>query len=299
MNDRSVLSDAVIGTSVDQLFHYTWRDVILYNISVGAGPADLTYVYEKNLQAIPTFAVIPCTAAFGMEPDIGRSDMPSSHIEGLRTEGTIHMDQKLVLRGPLPVSGTFRIHKELTDLYDRGPGRGAKLIETVTAFDENGEVLFVNEVGSLNRWGGGFGGRPLPAPDVQMPDRAPDLAVQGSFPVNAAVLYRLTGDLNDIHVDPEAAQAARLGHPILHGLCSMGYACRMLIDALLPGQPQRVRSMENQFRAMVTPGESFCLQVWRCTAPGSDDAGTSAALYRLTAENDGRSIIDFGRITWV
>ena len=293
-----ILNESHLGITVEQTFTYTWRDVVLYNISVGAGPSDLSYVYEKDLKVIPTFAVIPGTATFGVTPAADHPDMPTDHIEGLRKDGTVQMDHKLSIRKPLKTDGTWQIRKVFSGLYDRGPGRGAKIIESVTGYDESGEEIFVNEIGSLNRFSGGFGRKPVPEPAFSMPSRDPDRVLHGVFPENAAILYRLTGDLYPIHVDPEAAGKARLPHPILHGLCSMGYACRLLIDTLLPGEPERVRSMENQFRAMVTPGEAFCLQIWENTEPAESEEASRSACYRLIAESDDRPIIDYGRMTW-
>ena len=284
-----VLNDSVIGITVDQTFRYTWRDIALYNISVGAKPSDISYVYEKGIKVIPTFAVVPCTGVFGVEPPVEYPDMPYAHVEGLRTDGMIQMDHKLIIRKPLPAEGVFRIRKRLDAFYDRGPGRGTKIIATVTGFGENGEEWFVNEVGVLNLWVDGFGGEPTPGAAFRMPSRDPDHRIDGSFPPNAAVLYRLTGDLNPIHVSTEAAASAHMEQPVLQGLCSMGNACRLIIDTLFPGEPERVRSMENQFRAAVTPGEEYCLQIW-------EDGQT--AYYRMIAGNDGRSIIDYGKMTW-
>ena len=104
-----MLDQSAVGLSVQQAFSYSWRDVILYNLSVGAGQDELEYVYEKGLKAIPTFGVIPCMATFGTEPFSAQPLMPTSKIEGLRKEGTLHMDHKLTLFRPIPTEGRFMV----------------------------------------------------------------------------------------------------------------------------------------------------------------------------------------------
>ena len=112
---------------MQQKFTYTWRDIILYNLSVGAGQEELEYVYEKGLKAIPTFGVIPCAATFGTEPYSEQPVMPTSKIKGMKKEGTLHMDHKLTLFRPIPVEGSLVIDKVITGVYDRGEGKGAKI----------------------------------------------------------------------------------------------------------------------------------------------------------------------------
>ena len=97
-----MLDESAVGLSVEQDFSYTWRDLILYNLSVGAKQEELEYVYERDLKAVPTFGVIPCTATFGTEPYSEQPLMPTKKIEGLRSDGTLHMDHKLVIHKPIP-----------------------------------------------------------------------------------------------------------------------------------------------------------------------------------------------------
>ena len=285
-----MLDQSAVGLSVQQKFSYTWRDIILYNLSVGAGQDTLEYVYEQGLKAIPTFGVIPCAATFGTEPYTAQPVMPTSKIEGLRKEGTLHMDHKLVLYRPIPTEGTLTINKVITGVYDRGEGKGAKIQVEISAADETGETLFTNTMGYLNRWAGGFGGEKPPASTVHIPDRAPDLTAYGQYPANAPLLYRLTGDTFPLHADPAFAKKSGFDRPIVHGLCSLGYACRMLTALLFPGEPERVISLENQFRSVAMPGDSFALQVWL--------EETGKAYFRMVGDKDGKAILDYGCITY-
>ena len=120
-----MLDESAVGLSVEQDFSYTWRDLILYNLSVGAKQEELEYVYEKGLKAVPTFGVIPCTATFGTKPYSEQPMMPTKKIEGLRSDGTLHMDHKLVIHKPIPKEGKLHLEKVISAVYDRGEGKGA------------------------------------------------------------------------------------------------------------------------------------------------------------------------------
>lgn len=285
-----MLDESAVGLSTTQKFQYTWRDVILYNLSVGAKWNELEYVYEKGLKAVPTFGAVTTLATFGTQPYCPEPLTPVDLIDGLRTDGTLHMDHKLVIHKPIPVEETLVIEKVIRAVYDRGEGKGAKIVVEVTAKDEAGEPIFTNTAGSLNHWYGGFGGPKAPANTVVIPEREPDITAAESYPENVSLLYRLTGDTFPLHADPETAKQFGFERPIAHGLCGLGYACRMMIHELFPGEPERMSSIECQFRSSVYPGESFVLYVWK-TAPGE-------VVFRMIKDSDGKAILDRGRMTW-
>lgn len=285
-----MLNESAVGLNLHQKFCYTWRDIILYNLSVGAQQEELEYVYEKGLKALPTFGVIPCAATFGTEPYHEQPLMPTHQIEGLRTDGTLHMDHKLVIYQPIPLNGTLDIEKVISAVYDRGEGKGAKINVDVIGRDASEEKIFANTMGYLNRWSGGFGGPAVPHSSVKIPEREPDYEAKDSYPMNTPLLYRLTGDTYPLHADPEFAAKSGFSRPIVHGLCSLGYACRMMIDTLFPGQPERVRSLENQFRSVAMPGDSFTLKIWK--------TGEKEVVFRMVKDSDGKAILDYGRMTW-
>ena len=189
-----MLDESAVGLSVEQDFSYTWRDLILYNLSVGAKQEELEYVYEKGLKAVPTFGVIPCTATFGTKPYSEQPMMPTKKIEGLRSDGTLHMDHKLVIHKPIPKEGKLHLEKVISAVYDRGEGKGAKINVDIIAKDEAGDPVFTNTMGYLNRWAGGFGGPKVPHSTVVIPEREADYEIKDAYPENAPLLYRLTGD---------------------------------------------------------------------------------------------------------
>lgn len=285
-----MLSESVVGMSLTEKFRYTWRDIVLYNLSVGAGQDELQYVYEKGLKALPTFGVIPCAGTFGFEPYHEQPLTPVSRIEGLHAEGTLHMDHKLVIHKPIPVESELEIEKVISAVYDRGPEKGAKINLDVIGRDASGEPVFTNTMGTLKRFDGGWGGKDVPKTTIKFPDRAPDVTAGDSYPMNAPLLYRLTGDTFPLHVDPAFAARAGFSRPIVHGLCSLGYACRLMIGTLFPGQPERLKSLENQFRTVAMPGDRFTVQMWN-VAPGE-------TLFRMVRDSDGKAILDYGRMLW-
>lgn len=202
-----MLDESAVGLSVEQDFSYTWRDLILYNLSVGAKQEELEYVYEKGLKAVPTFGVIPCTATFGTKPYSEQPMMPTKKIEGLRSDGTLHMDHKLVIHKPIPKEGKLHLEKVISAVYDRGEGKGAKINVDIIAKDEAGDPVFTNTMGYLNRWAGGFGGPKVPHSTVVIPEREADYEIKDAYPENAPLLYRLTGDTYPLHADPAFAKS--------------------------------------------------------------------------------------------
>ena len=287
---NNMIDESAVGLKLNQKFSYTWRDIILYNLSVGAQQEELEYVYEKGLKVLPTFGVIPCAATFGTEPYSSQPLMPTHQIEGLRTDGTLHMDHKLVIHKPIPTEAVLDIEKVISAVYDRGVGKGAKINVDIIGRDAAGEKLFTNTMGYLNRWSGGFGGKNVPHSDVVVPNREPDHKIPGSYPMNTPLLYRLTGDTYPLHADPEFAAKAGFPRPIVHGLCSLGYACRMMIEELFTGEPERVKSIENQFRSVAMPGDTFTLLLWD-VAPGE-------TIFRMVKDSDGKAILDYGKMVW-
>lgn len=285
-----MIDQSCIGLSVTQDFTYDWRDLILYHLSVGAGAEELEYVYEKDLKMLPAFGVIPCFATFGTDPHFDAPYLPTKLLEGLRPEGTLHMDHKLTIhRLPDPSGASLHMDKKISNIYDRGAEKGAKLMVDVTVSDEKGPV-FTNEIGYYNRYAGGFGGDQPPKSSVVIPDRAADMTISERYQDNANLLYRLTGDTHRLHVDPEIAKKSGFDRCIIHGLCSFGYACRMLIHALIPHEPERLKTLEVQFRNVAFPGEAFRLEIWK--------TGEKEAVFCTISERTGKSILDRGKVTW-
>jgi acyl dehydratase len=260
----------------------TKRDAILYALGVGFGddPLDrkqLRFVYEENLQAVPSMASILCFPGNWLRnPDTG-----------VDYRKQLNAGNRIVLHAPLPTEGTLVCRPRVTDVIDKGAGRGALIVTERKIFDKGtGSAVCTVTTTSLCRADGGFGGpaRTLDAA-VTMPDTAPDCSATLEVAKNLALIYRLNGDQNPLHVDPDAARAAGYPQPILHGLATLGVVTHALLKACCDYDTARLKSIEVRYTAPVIPGDSLRTDVWR-----SGDG----VLFRTVAVARGAIVIDGG-----
>ncbi|MDZ4186409.1 MAG: MaoC/PaaZ C-terminal domain-containing protein, partial [Desulfuromonadales bacterium] len=215
---------------------YTWKDTILYALGVGAGFDELDFVYEKNLKVIPSFSIASIFEFLG-EAAISAN---------INLAGVLHGGQELIFHNPIPTSGILITEGRITNYYDKGP-KGALIIAESDTYHSDGKKLFTNIITIWSRLDGNFGGPDAPPSQVEIPARAPDFAVEAQPSVDQPLLYRLSGDVFPLHVDPDFAQMAGFAKPIMHGLCTHGYACRILMAKLVPGRPELVRRFTCRF----------------------------------------------------
>ena len=233
-------------------------DVILYNLGIGAGnpptdPGELEYTYEKNLKATPSFAVIP---TFGSMMGIGG-------VEGLDFNFAmlLHGEQEIILHKPLPVAAKVTSRGRVAELWDKG--KACLCVLEVDTEDENGEPLFTNRFSLFLRGEGGFGGEPGPKAGNAAPDRAPDGTIEVPTLPQQALLYRLSGDKNPLHADPDIAKMAGFDTPIIHGLCSYGIVCKAIVDNVLGGDTTKVAGYAARFAGVGFPGETYVIDYWK------------------------------------
>lgn len=259
------LNRNLIGTTTGpQTFSYTWRDVALYAMGVGAGSDNLEYLYEKDLKAIPSFGVVPYWGTFGITPP-RNIPTPINCTIGLDRQGSLHMAHKLILHKPIdPMGGTLTFEDTVVELFDRS-GKGAVMRTELTATDASGEKVFTNIGDTLFAVYSAPGSPAFPKSSVLFPEREPDYVIRDRLSPDQNLLYRLSGDTNLLHVDAEEAHKQGFDRPIMQGLCSFGYACRLGIQALFPHQPERLTSIEAQFRSPLFPGTDIELRIWKIT----------------------------------
>ncbi|NGM89058.1 3-alpha,7-alpha,12-alpha-trihydroxy-5-beta-cholest-24-enoyl-CoA hydratase [Parapusillimonas sp. SGNA-6] len=234
---------------------YTAKDAALYALGIGLGsdPIDagqLTYVYEKNQKAFPTMAVIQGFVSFR---DIAL---------GIDYAQIVHAGQELILHSTIPVSGTVIGKTRVAEIVDRGE-KGAMVYLDRDIRDTSGTLLASVRMSVLCRADGGFGGpvKALP-PARPIPDRPPSLVYDiGTLP-QQALIYRLSGDVNPLHADIDAARKAGFERPILHGLATFGIIGRAVVAARLDGDADRLRSLGGRFSAPVFPGETIRVELW-------------------------------------
>lgn len=241
---------------------YGLRDAILYALGVGVGADDATsssslrYTYETGLQLLPTMAVIIGYPGFWlMEPQYG-----------LDWRRVLHGEQSVELHRPLPAAAEVVSRLRIDEIYDKGAAKGALLYATREIFEANGGVkLATLRSTSFLRGDGGFGGKADGAPKAHViPDhRAPDLTIDIGTRTDQALLYRLSGDLNPLHIDPVVARLAGFERPILHGLCTYGIVGRALLASLCSDEARAFRKFAVRFSNPVFPGETIRTAIWK------------------------------------
>jgi acyl dehydratase len=237
---------------------YSTKDTMLYALGLGLGldPMDedqLRFTYEEGLKALPTMAVVLAYPGFwAKEPDTG-----------LDWQKILHGEQWLKVDKPLPPSGTVTGQQRITEILDKGAGKGALLFSERDIKDKAGNLLATVGGVTFARGDGGFGGPSGPQPEPhRLPERAPDKAYDFKTSPQAALVYRLSGDMNPLHADPKVAASAGFKQPILHGLCTYGVAGFALLKLACGGDPARLRSMQVRFSAPVYPGETIRTEAW-------------------------------------
>ncbi|MGW0593754.1 MaoC/PaaZ C-terminal domain-containing protein [Streptosporangium sp. NPDC002607] len=259
----------------------TWNadQAMLYALGVGAGAQDpldeLPFTTENSeglpQRALPTFAVI-----LSMIP-LGRSygDFDPARL--------LHAEQGIRLYRPLPVAGEGLVTAGIDAMYDKGSGALVTVSSRLT--DAHGEPIADVTRGAFLRGEGGFGGERGPADTWQVPDREPDAVVEERTAPNQALLYRLSGDRNPLHSDPKFAAAGGFDRPILHGLCTYGFAGRALLRGACESEPARLTEMSCRFSRPTYPGGTLRTSIWI----------DGEQVWFRTADGDGAIVLDRGR----
>lgn len=238
----------------------TKRDTILYALGVGLGAdpcdaAQLRFVYEEGLQALPTMAIIlGYPGPWHAHPGTG---ITRSHV--------VHGEQGFRIVNPLPVEGDIVGKTRVTGVVDKGKDKGALVMTECTVREKaGGNILCTLTSTSFCRADGGFGGPdgPVRAPHP-LPGTPPQHVCDLPTLPQAALIYRLSGDYNPLHVDPAYAVKAGFRMPILHGRCTFSIAGHAILKTLCGYDPSRFVAMEGRFSSPVYPGETIRTEMWR------------------------------------
>ena len=257
---------------------WTSKDCLLYALGVGAGTDELAFSTEKDQRVLPTFAVI-----------VGGGGIPFAAIGKFNPAMLVHGEQAIEVFGPIPADGTVRSTGRIANVWDKRSG-AVVVMESESVDAVSGEPRFRTRMAAFIRGEGGFGGERGPSgPRNEPPKRSADLEVRYETRPDQALLYRLSGDRNPLHSDPEFAKRAGFEKPILHGLCSYGFTGRALLHGLCAGDPARFRSMEARFSKPVLPGDALKVSIWV-------DGGE--ARFQTSTQRD-EVVIDQGRFTFV
>lgn len=260
-------------------FSWTSSDVQLYQLGLGAGrdpmdPRELRYLTDETPQVLPTFGNVAQSFHMTEAPTV---QFPGIDIELSRV---LHASEAVTVPGPIPASGTGIAVTRFTDIWDKG--KAAVIWSETEVRSPDDTLLWTQRRSIFARGEGGFGGERGPSTSGEPPERAPDHEIAIPVSPQQALLYRMCGDRNPLHSDPEFASAAGFPKPILHGLCTYGMTAKALTDLLLDGDTTRVRSYGARFAGVVFPGETLKVSVWASdsgdgflatvTVPERDDA---------------------------
>ncbi|GGO44745.1 MaoC/PaaZ C-terminal domain-containing protein [Streptomyces lasiicapitis] len=243
----------------------TWdhKDIQLYHLGLGAGanpdlpspatdPDELRYTLESRLHVLPSFATV-AGAGMGM---MGGLAAPGIDVN---LAAVLHGGQRVELHRPIPVKGRAATTAKVAAVYDKG--KAAVIVLRSEAADDEGP-LWTSDAQIFVRGEGGFGGERGPSARLEAPDRPFDKAVERHVRADQALLYRLSGDWNPLHADPEFAKLAGFDRPILHGLCTYGMTLKAVVDTVLGGDVSRVRAYATRFAGVVFPGETLRVGMW-------------------------------------
>ncbi|MET7768100.1 MaoC/PaaZ C-terminal domain-containing protein [Nocardia sp. NPDC005366] len=253
----------------DLAFAWTPSDIQLYHLGLGAGarwtdPAELRYLDDRAPQVLATFAAVA--------PTFHDTEPPEVIFPGINIDlaNVVHGFQEVRLNGPIPTSGKATRKARITELWDKGSA--AVIVQEHTVVGSDGAPLWTTRSSIFAKGEGGFGGERGPRTRTELPDRAPDFDVTVPTLPQQALLYRMSGDRNPLHSDPQFARDAGFPNPILHGLCSYGMVCKAATDTVLDSNAGRVTGFSARFAGVLYPGETIHARIWR-----GDDALTIAA----------------------
>ncbi|KAF7327633.1 Peroxisomal multifunctional enzyme type 2 [Mycena kentingensis (nom. inval.)] len=254
--DPQIVLDALKMPPEPAPYTFTERDVILYNLGIGATEQDLRWTYENDddFSALPTFGVIPQLLASG--------SLPLDWLPNFNPAKLVHGEQYLSIKAPIPTNGELINTSRFLEVLDKGK---AVAVTTITeTHDKAGTLIFENQSTVFIRGSGGFGGRRsgrdrgAATAANAIPKRAPDAVAEEKTSPAQAALYRLSGDLNPLHILPEFAAVGGFSKPILHGLCSMGIAGKHVFQKYGAFKDIKVR-----FAGIVYPGETLVTEMWK------------------------------------
>ncbi len=242
-----------VGQTREGTFKYDWKMSALYNLGIGAQAEDLSFVYERvkgGMKVFPSFATI--VAGSGL----------------LFPKGTdfvrlLHGEQLIRLYVPFKPNGTINTKAVIEHIYDKG--KAAVIHTKISGYSSEGEHIFDTRYGFFVGGSGGFGGDPGPKTEPIIPPEGvePDFSISYQTSTNQAAFYRLNGDFNPLHIDPNFAKMAGQPKPILHGLCTYGIATRAIVNGLCNGDVSRFKEFSARFKDVVFPGETLTTEGWK------------------------------------
>jgi acyl dehydratase len=248
------ISSQLVGRTFDPMpFAWKSKDVMLYALGVGAKPGtELEYVFEgKGPKVLPTYAVIP-----GMRSMGGLIENVEMNLAML-----LHGEQGITLHRELPPEANVKVIGKVSAVWDKGK---AAVIETEGLVEDDNGPLVTTTATLFIRGAGDFGGERGPSTTGvnAPPDRHPDHVIKDHVQPEQGAIYRLSGDSNPIHIDPQFAKMAGFEAPFLHGLCTYGIVGRSILRSVCGGDPSRFVSFRARFAERVNYGDDVITKLW-------------------------------------
>lgn len=282
------MDDRAVGASVGPVVQsWSSTDCILYALGVGCGSEsltdDLAFTTENSegrpQRVLPTYPLVVAARLRDIYEALGSIDWTK----------VVHGEQSIEIHRPLHPDDQVLLTTRIADIYDKGTSAVVHL-QSEGRDAASGEPVFTTRAGLFFRDAGGWGGDRGPASAGWTVDGDPRWTVRHTTAPNQALLYRLSGDRNPLHSDPSRAEAAGFSRPILHGLCTFGYAGRALLDSACDGHPERFLGMSGRFSRPVYPGDALNTRVWPASEAGN-------ALFDVCLD-DGTPVIAQGRFSY-
>lgn len=267
--------------------NYRTEDSILYALALGFGADptsrdELQFVYEQDIRTLPTMNLVVGYPGFWLKE-------PQYQVAWQKV---LHAEEKLIIHRPLPPAGAVIGETFVDEIVDRGADKGAFIYQRKEVRGETDGVLFAEVLSNtLARGDGGFGGTAKPrAQPPAVPERKPDAVCDLPTLPQQALLYRLCGDMNPLHADPDIARGAGFDRPILHGRATMGIAQRAVLQTACDYDPTRLKSLSVRFSAPFLPGETLRTELWN---DGGDVYFRSRSLERdIVVLNNGHAEVN-------
>ncbi len=264
---------------------YQEREVILYALGVNVGldpmnERELKYLYEEGLQALPSYSMVLGHPGFWLRD-------PALEVDWVKL---LHAEQFLSISRPLSANGTVLVSHNVLGIKDKGEGRGAIVYyEKLLRDAETKEELCRVTTGVFCRGDGGCGDYgEAPVPLAAMPEQTPDMSISKKTDPRSAMIYRLSGDYNPLHIMPDIARQAGYERPILHGLCSMGVVGLILQETVGKSSPELFGGYACRFSKPVFPGDTLRVDIWVDDMEGR---------FRVVAEDRNEVVLDRGHFS--
>jgi len=247
----------VVGKEFPEvIFNYNWKDVVLYALGIGAKIDELEFLYENHPEGLKTFPSFACIA--------GGAGLQLNRVGNIDFSHFVHGEQSIKLYQPFSPSGKIVCKTKVENIFDKG--KAAVIHMIVSGFDAKKNHIFDTKWVFFYLRGGGFGGDPGPKTEPLNPPEGikPDFSISYKTHENQAALYRLNGDFNPLHIDPKfASRSGRFKGPILHGLCTYGFATRAMVHGICYGDVARFKEFKARFTSEVYPGETLTTEAWK------------------------------------